>query len=546
MGTGAQTENGGFSRRRFLQGAGGAMLVAPALWIKPGFASELPAQVHLEFGSEPSRQMVVSWSTSAAVSRPRVKLGTAHGGFGRVIPAETRTYVDGLSGTEVFTHHALIEGLHASSDYTYQVLHDGADSVDGHFRTAPRGRERFRFTSFGDQSIPDQLGNPPTQPWTRYSGLIVPEVEAEQPLLHLLNGDLCYANVAGREQLRVQTWRSFFNNNSRSARFRPWMPAAGNHENERLDGRPGRDPYKAYQTWFDLPPNGAEPEFAGLWYALTIGNVRFVFINNDDVCYQDGGNTYIRGYSGGRQKQWLERTLREARDAEETDWIVVCMHQVAMSTAIPFNGCDLGIREEWLPLFDRYGVDLVVSGHEHHYERTLPVRGHEDQFLRPKAASHELDQIDTGRGTVHMILGGGGHNASSFDKYALSGGVFQAEIIAPQDPAAPTTPGKPIPLITPKPRELATWSATSLSPDPVHSHARDSFHGYGFGSFDVDPGVEGGWTTISVRYHRVLDPTNPADTGKARDYDSFTLRRRRSDGESEQEKQAERSALASG
>jgi hypothetical protein len=95
MGTGAQTENGGFSRRRFLQGAGGAMLVAPALWIKPGFASELPAQVHLEFGSEPFRQMVVSWSTSAAVSRPRVKLGTAHGGFGRVIPAETRTYVDG-------------------------------------------------------------------------------------------------------------------------------------------------------------------------------------------------------------------------------------------------------------------------------------------------------------------------------------------------------------------------------------------------------------------------------------------------------------------
>lgn len=174
MGTGAQTENGGFSRRRFLQGAGGAMLVAPALWIKPGFASELPAQVHLEFGPEPSCQMVVSWSTSAAVSQPSVRLGTAHGRFGRVILAETRTYVDGLSGTEVFTHHALIEGLHASSDHTYQVLHDGADSVDGHFRTAPRGPERFRFTSFGDQSIPDQLGNPLTQPWTRYAGLMSP------------------------------------------------------------------------------------------------------------------------------------------------------------------------------------------------------------------------------------------------------------------------------------------------------------------------------------------------------------------------------------
>src|ERR1700730_9516056 len=125
-----------------------------------------------------------------------------------------------------------------------------------------------------------------------------------------------------------------------------------------------------------------------------VGNVRFVWLNNDDVCYQDGGTTYIRGYSGGRQKAWLERALRQARESEEIDWIVVCMHQVATSTAIPFNGCDLGIREEWLPLFDRYGVDLVVSGHEHHYERTLPVRGHDGQFLRPKPASQQVDQID--------------------------------------------------------------------------------------------------------------------------------------------------------
>ena len=47
MRTTGQTENGAFSRRRFLQGAsvGGTMLVAPALWIKPGFASEPAAAV---------------------------------------------------------------------------------------------------------------------------------------------------------------------------------------------------------------------------------------------------------------------------------------------------------------------------------------------------------------------------------------------------------------------------------------------------------------------------------------------------------------------
>lgn len=263
-------------------------------------------------------------------------------------------------------------------------------------------------------------------------------------------------------------------------------------------------------------------------------------INNDDICYQDGGNTYIRGYSGGAQKAWLERTLAEARKDNRIDWIVVCMHQVAISTAIPFNGCELGVRQQWLPLFDRYEVDLVVCGHEHHYERTFPLRGQEGQYSRPMAASYDTDQIDTRQGTVHMVLGGGGHSNTSFNKYSIKAGAFEAEILAPVDPGAQTPPGVPIPLITPKPREIASWSPTILSADPTQSHTPDSGHGYGFASFDVDPGREpGGWTTITVRYHRVLDPLNPSDAGKPVEFDAFTLRRRRRD-EDEDEGEQER------
>ena len=100
-----------------------------------------------------------------------------------------------------------------------------------------------------------------------------------------------------------------------------------------------------------------------------------ISLANDDVCLQDGGNSYVRGYSAGAQKAWLERELKATRADRGIDWIVVCMHQVAISTADQFNGADLGIRQEWLPLFDRYGVDLVVCGHEHHYERSHPIRG---------------------------------------------------------------------------------------------------------------------------------------------------------------------------
>ena len=94
---------------------------------------------------------------------------------------------------------------------------------------------------------------------------------------------------------------------------------------------------------------------------------------NDDITYQDGGNSYVRGYSGGAQKRWLEAELARTRANRDIDWIVVVMHQVVISTADhPGNGADLGIRQEWLP----------ASVQRHHLRR--PGRGErqEDPGLR--------------------------------------------------------------------------------------------------------------------------------------------------------------------
>jgi 3',5'-cyclic AMP phosphodiesterase CpdA len=152
----------------------------------------------------------------------------------------------------------------------------------------------------------------------------------------LLNGDLCYANLADD---RVRTWCDFWENNSRSARNRPWMPATGNHENELGNGPIG---YLAYQTYFSLPPAaGQTTATRGLWYAFTAGAVRVISLANDDIAYQDAGNSYVRGYSAGAQKAWLEKELAAARENRGIDWIVVCMHQVAISTVDKFNGSGL-------------------------------------------------------------------------------------------------------------------------------------------------------------------------------------------------------------
>ena len=383
------------SRRKLLAaaGIGGSVVLAPYV-IGIGGAVAAPdtrrvsdlvrappvvAGLHLQFGGDASSEIVVSWHTLQPVSHARVLLGLLDGKLEQTVEADETNYTDAKSGQVVYVYHAKLGRLQADAAYLYGALHEGAQPEFGTFRTAPRGRARFTFTSFGDQGTPtlgrryvphagagttvpnppyvnDNLGSPA-------AGDTTLGVERLRPLFHLLNGDLCYANFAHD---RVRTWWDFWENNSRSARNRPWMPAAGNHENELGNGLIG---YQAYQTYFSLPPASDQTDLThGLWYAFTVGSMRVISIANDDVVYQDGGDSYVRGYSKGAQKAWLEKELTAARRENDIDWIVVCMHQVAISTVDKFNGADLGIRQEWVPLFDKYGVDLVVCGHEHHYE----------------------------------------------------------------------------------------------------------------------------------------------------------------------------------
>ena len=521
------------SRRKLLSAAGIASgaLVAAAFngagatqaAIVAGAAphtTEAPAVsgLHLQFGADASSEIVVSWHTLQPVSHPRVVLGRLDGRFEQTVAAELSSYTDGKSQQVVYAYHARIGGLQADSAYMYGALHDGAVPEFGTFRTSPRGRAAFTFTSFGDQGTPtvgrkfvppagvslaapvfvnDNLGSPA-------AGDTTLGVERLRPLFHLFNGDLCYANLAAD---RVRTWWDFWDNNTRSARIRPWMPSPGNHENELGNGPIG---YQAYQTYFSVPEASGQTDVTrGLWYAFTAGSVRVISIANDDICYQDGGNSYVRGYSNGAQKAWLEKELAASRANREIDWIVVCMHQVAISSVDKFNGADLGIREEWVPLFDKYNVDLVVCGHEHHYERSHPIRGAEaNRTLTPKPAATATDVIDTTKGTVHMVIGGGGTSVPSnelfFDPPACR------VIVAVGSSPDPKT-GKRPPVYV---HEDAPWSAV-----------RNAAHAYGFAAFTVDPGSErGGSTVMTVVYYDVVGPG-----GELAPFETFTLRRPRRD-----------------
>src|SRR6201986_5556014 len=105
------TERAGISRRQFVGGIGvtaGGLMVAsgPVLWQQAAKADTVTAeQVHLTFGEDPAREVVVSWVTPTSVSRPTVIVGTPHGGLGRKGAAATPPYTDANNGIETFTHH---------------------------------------------------------------------------------------------------------------------------------------------------------------------------------------------------------------------------------------------------------------------------------------------------------------------------------------------------------------------------------------------------------------------------------------------------------
>ncbi len=456
---------------------------------RPAAADGTPEQIHLTWGNDPARSVVVSWASPGQAESPRVRIGQ------RVIPAIERGHPSGPRGEVSWTYHALVDGLRPGGTYGYAVTADNdrnaTDPFSATFRTAPQGRAAFRFTSFGDLATP----NARRASSVGQSAYAVGAVETFQPLFHLLNGDLADGDPAPAGQSQV--WRDFGNNIQASAANRPWLPVPGDH---------GVD----YLARYSLPDNGL-PEFAGRWYEFRIGTVAFICLSGDDVAEADARASATdpvepntsgrkRGYSGGAQTRWLEATLAAARGDSSIDWIVVGFHRCACSSSPAGSESDLGIRREWLPLFDRYEVDLVLCGHGRGYERSFPIRGVDSAHtLRPHpVTTTDSGVFDTSQGTVHLVLGcGSDANVEDATDVGDAGDAGDATKIAP-------------------------WSAR-----------RDTATGYGVTVFDVDPGTEaGGQTSITVRYYHAVD-ADPAQGTPTDDYslfESFTVVRPRSDG----------------
>lgn len=97
------------------------------------------------------------------------------------------------------------------------------------------------------------------------------------------------------------------------------------------------------------------------YYRSTHGPVEFFYL--------DSSLPGLFGEGSSRQLEWLDDSLASST----SQWKVVCLHHPPYSSGR--HGSTPGAQEVLVPVLERHAVDLVLAGHDHHYERTVPLNG---------------------------------------------------------------------------------------------------------------------------------------------------------------------------
>jgi hypothetical protein len=121
------------------------------------------------------------------------------------------------------------------------------------------------------------------------------------------------------------------------------FPAAGNHEYKTLQGAP-------FRGVFAIPGDSGEK-----WYSYDWGNVHFAALDTEA--------------SYATQAKWLDDDLATS----QLPWKIVYLHRPPYSSGT--HGSDGALREALAPVLRKHGVQLVLAGHDHNYERMHPQDG---------------------------------------------------------------------------------------------------------------------------------------------------------------------------
>ena len=256
-----------------------------------------------------------------------------------------------LEGVDRSVHVVELTGLEPGTSYSFVV----GDPLSGfreerRFRTPRADGSPIRFVTGGD------IG-------TGLMPRMISARAAEQnPDFALLGGDISYASGRHKDYWRWPAWFADWEKTMRTpdGHLIPMVVAVGNHElNRRKRSGPPEERAPFYTLFFHQHPEGHS------YFLRRFGPQLAVWVLDTN---------HLAGVAGA-QTAWLERSLREHRDAR---FRFALYHVSLYPSHRPYgDGTPSAGRKHWVPLFDTFGLTAAFENHEHLLKRSHPLRGGE-------------------------------------------------------------------------------------------------------------------------------------------------------------------------
>jgi hypothetical protein len=263
--------------------------------------------------------------------------------FSERVPARTRIFDsrDIGRGEQFVQYSADLSGLSPSTQYMYRIVIDGdpvLSRIETRFTTSGPGP--FRFLVLGDSG---EASPPQFQ--------LAQRLIRDRPSLLLHAGDIAYYE-GGFHEFRANYFQRY-----QMMRSVPFFPTPGNHEYLTADAAP-------YRALHSFPAGNVPAADRGRYYSFDWSNVHFVSLDSNRPLER-------AAYGDGEMLRWLDDDLRNTRQF----WRVVFFHHPPYAFGPnQTNTFSALARELIVPILERYGVQIVFSGHEHSYQRSLAIR----------------------------------------------------------------------------------------------------------------------------------------------------------------------------
>jgi hypothetical protein len=305
--------------------------------------SAVPDRLILNVTADPATSQALTWRTDTSVEKAVAEIAEAEDGPGypkRAVEVKARTERYSTDINEVHFHSVVFTNLKPDTVYAYRAGDGHNWSEWNQFRTASSKPAPLTFIYVGDAQT-DIFSM-----WSR----VIRSAYSDAPRTHFI----VHAGDLVNRHNRDAEWGGWHQAAGWINRSVPSLPTPGNHEYGNRNAVGDRIVSGHWRPQFTLPGNGVEGLEETNYY-VDIQGVRMVSLDSNVQQKEQG--------------EWLDGLLTNNPNA----WTIATFHHPIYSSSRGRDNKEL--REAWQPVFDKHGVDLVLTGHDHTYARSNLTTG---------------------------------------------------------------------------------------------------------------------------------------------------------------------------